>query len=53
MSSTRDDDLERDAQLDDEDAGLVGGGGPAETLPEMPGPDDEELHRPDTDHGEL
>jgi hypothetical protein len=51
MSSTRDDDLERDDEQDD-DAGLVGGGGPAGTLPEQPGPADEDLHRPDTDHRE-
>jgi hypothetical protein len=38
---------------DEDDAGFVGGGGPAGTLPEHPGPDEEELHRPDTDHGEL
>jgi len=38
---------------EDEDAGLIGGGGPAATLPEYEDPDDEERHRPDTDHGEL
>jgi hypothetical protein len=38
---------------DDGDAGLVGGGGPAATIDELPGPDDEDAHRADTDHGEL
>jgi hypothetical protein len=37
----------------DDDTGLVGGGGPAATLDELPGPEDEDVHRPDTDHGEL
>jgi hypothetical protein len=38
---------------DDEDTGLVGGGGPAATIDELPGPDDEDAHRADGDHGEL
>ena len=45
-------DVEREDGAD-EDAGLVGGGGPAGTIPEQQGPGDEDLHRPDTDHGEL
>jgi hypothetical protein len=38
---------------EDDDAGLVGGGGPAATIDELPGPDDEPLHRADGDHDEL
>lgn len=38
---------------DDDDTGLVGGGGPAATIDELPGPEDEDLHRADTDHDEL
>ena len=52
MSADRE---ERDesAAPEEEDPGLVGGGGPAATIDELPGPEDEDLHRPDTDHGEL
>jgi hypothetical protein len=42
-----------DADDDDDDTGLVGGGGPAATIDELPGPDDEDAHRADTDHREL
>jgi hypothetical protein len=38
---------------DDDDPGLVGGGGPAATIDDLPGPEDEDVHRADTDHGEL
>jgi hypothetical protein len=30
--------------------GLVGGGGPAAAMDDLPGPDDEERHLEDTDH---
>jgi hypothetical protein len=42
----------REGEEDEEDVGLAGGGGPAGTLPDRPGPADEDLHRPDTDHRE-
>ena len=46
--------FEPDVEIEgDDDAGFAGGGGPSAELPEHPGPDEEELHRPDTDHGEL
>jgi hypothetical protein len=38
---------------EDDDAGLVGGGGPAATIDELPGPDDEDVKRADTDHKEF
>ena len=45
---------ERDESAEeDDDTGLLGGGGPAATIDELAGPDDEELHRADTDQGEL
>jgi hypothetical protein len=47
------DEPEETTSADDEDTGLVGGGGPAATIDELPGPDDEDVHRADTDHGEL
>ena len=47
------DEPEESAASEDEESGLVGGGGPAATIDELPGPDDEDAHRADTDHGEL
>jgi hypothetical protein len=37
----------------EDDPGLVGGGGPAATMDDLPGPDDEDIHLEDTDHEEL
>ena len=34
----------------EEDAGLVGGGGPAAEMDDLPGPDDEERDLEDTEH---
>jgi hypothetical protein len=47
------DEPEESAASEEDDSGLVGGGGPAATIDELPGPDDEDAHRADTDHGEL
>jgi hypothetical protein len=47
--SEHEDERDRDDEPEG-DVGIVGGGGPAGTLPEQPGPGDEERHRPDTDH---
>ncbi|HVM16067.1 MAG TPA: hypothetical protein VM290_00605 [Gaiellaceae bacterium] len=51
--SEHDLDEQVDDRGEDEDAGFVGGGGPPGTMPDRPGPGEEDLHRPDTDHGEL
>jgi hypothetical protein len=47
------DEREEPTDAEEDDPGLVGGGGPAATIDELPGPEDEDVHRPDTDHGEL
>ena len=47
------DEPEESESSEEDDTGLVGGGGPAATIDELPGPDDEDSHRADTDHGEL
>ena len=47
------DEREESEDSEDDETGLVGGGGPAATIDELPGPDDEDVHRADTDHGEL
>ena len=44
---------EESKDSEDDDTGLVGGGGPAATIDELPGPDDEDVKRADTDHKEL
>ncbi len=44
---------ESEEDVEDDDTGLLGGGGPAATLDELPGPDDEDMHRADGDHDEL
>jgi hypothetical protein len=44
---------ERDESENDDETGLVGGGGPAATIDELAGPDDEDAHRADGDHKEL
>jgi hypothetical protein len=46
---------ERDEQTepDEDDAGVLGGGGPAATIDELPGPEDEDAHLEDTEHGEF
>jgi hypothetical protein len=47
------DEREESESTEDEGTGLVGGGGPAATIDELPGPKDEDVHRADGDHGEL
>jgi hypothetical protein len=37
----------------EDDPGLVGGGGPAAAMDDLPGPDDEDRHLEDTEHGEV